>query len=437
MSFPQVPFNLNHEPKGDKPLIDYLKNSKNFPYLGDESKNSINKIPNENNNGDLRVPHKELIELWHNILTDVLLELKKKDNREWKDENSKDFFDKKSLGTDELKKVVTGFSEFEGIMYGASPDSYRDHIAHSFRVWILGHGILKECLNSELLTCEDESLKISPTEWQCMWAIVALCHDIGYPLSAIEKINQKARTTLQKQGLKPEGDLSFSFSQQMLPFHDTIIKIIASKPIKVSPKTMFLTHLQNKYYLKLLKSFDNLDHGIISSLLISASLVYFLESDLSHDNWKKLSNEDARQFLIRREILRAISAHTCQDIYHLHFNTLSFLLYIVDEIQCWGRPTFEQLQYGTQNTMEKYVEVKEFYDKQIEVIITTDDNDWDENKIEIVNAQVGKLRKMLRLAVGTNQLKESIIHFEIKNLNGQCSHIKLQNGKIDYKEAQL
>jgi hypothetical protein len=41
----------------------------------------------------------------------------------------------------------------------------------------------------------------------------------------------------------------------------------------------------------------------------------------------------AKQFVVRREILRSIANHTCQDIYHLQFNTLSFLLYITDEIQ--------------------------------------------------------------------------------------------------------
>ena len=67
------------------------------------------------------------------------------------------------------------------------------------------------------------------------------------------------------------------------------------------------------------------------------NLVYFLESDFLYDNNKPLKEQDAKQFIIRREILRAIASHNCEDIYHLHFKTLNFLLVICDEMQEWER----------------------------------------------------------------------------------------------------
>jgi len=259
-------------------------------------------------------------------------------------------------------------------------------------------------------------------------------HDIGYPLSVIEKINQRARTTLGKQGLVPQGDLSFTFSPQILLFHDVIIKLMASKPVQktAGQRGMYLTHLQNKYYLKLLKSFDSLDHGIISSLLISRSLVYFLESDLSFDSWKPLKREDARQFIIRREILRAVASHTCQDIYHLDFNTLSFLLYIVDEIQCWGRPTLEELQHGPTDIKGGEATVKQFTSNKIDVSIKTDDDKWNTDQIRSIEYQVGKLRRMLRLAVDTPKLEKSYLRFEVKNKVGQSCKLELNNGGINF-----
>ena len=304
------------------------------------------------------------------------------------------------------------------------------HIAHAFRVWIIGHGLLNNCFQWQL-TAEGLEKSISKEEWQCMWAIAALCHDVGYPLAAIEKINQQARTTLRNLGLTPAGDLRFAFSQQMLPFHDTVIKLISSKPIESSvAKGKFLTHLQNKYYLKFLKSFDRLDHGIVSALLISKALVYFLESDLSHDGWSPLGPEDARQFIIRREILRGIAAHTCPDIYHLKYTTLSFLLYIVDELQCWGRPTLEELQHQSEFRQVRAA-IREFSQARIDIQIETDEDTWDKGQKKGVKNQLNRLHRMLRLAVDTPTVSSELyLNFSIINKGEVKGEFLLKNNKI-------
>lgn len=161
-------------------------------------------------------------------------------------------------------------------------------------------------------------------------------------------------------------------------------------------------------------------------------MVYFLESDLTFDSWKPLKKEDARQFLIRREILRAIASHTCQDIYHLDFNTLSFLLYIVDEIQCWGRPTLEELQHGPTDIKGGEATVKQFTGDKVDVTIKTDDEQWNSDQIKSIEYQVGKLRRMLRLAVDTSKLEKSYLRFEVKNKTGEKCKLELNNGGINF-----
>lgn len=448
--FSKVPFKLNEDEKknGDLFLLKCLKEKDYFTYLSDDSRKEVDKLELDDKKRDFRFLHQELIELWPLILTDSLLELKKHDTEEYDQSNEKmdTFFDPASLGTTELKEVLKGFSEFEGMMYGASPSRYRDHIAHSFRVWIVGQGILKNRFSGELSSPTCFIQPIRNEEWECMWALVALCHDIGYPLSQIEKINERARQTLRKQGLMHEADLRFSFSQQMLPFHDTIIKLMASDPVEIEQtqetedtekpeetqdRKLYLTHLQNKYYLKLLKSFDNLDHGIISSLLISKALVYFLESDFSHDSRKPLDERDIRQFFIRREILRAIAAHTCQDIYHLTFDNLSVLLYIVDEIQFWGRPTLEESEYEAVNIPEGWAEVGQFNNKEIDITITTKDKEWNDKQQKGVLIQVLKLRRMLRLAVGSKKHLDRELRFEVCNKGKQILRLQLKNKSLE------
>ena len=265
-----------------------------------------------------------------------------------------------------------------------------------------------------------------------MWAIVALCHDLGYPLSHIEQINLRARETLRGMGLVHAADLRFAFSPQMLPFHETIIKVMASKTVALDRHNEeFTTHLQNKYYLKLLKSFDKLDHGVVSSLLISKALVYFLETDLAQDDYGTLDKRDAKQFLIRREILRAIATHTCQDIYHLRFDTLAFLLYIVDEIQCWGRPTLEELQHPVSGIEEGNAEILAFNPDKIAIVIRTGDENWTgEEQCDSAKRQLSKLHRMLRLAVDTAELKDRYLEFAVVPKNGTGVHLLLKNGKI-------
>lgn len=439
MRFPDLPFKLNKNPKknGDRFLLQLLKNKQNFSYLSDETREKLKKLRLTGNQYGFRYLHDLLLDLWPRVLTDAILQLLKS-SKDYDTNNPEmdSFFDAATLGANELGDVLKGFSEFEGMMYGASPEHYRDHVAHSFRVWIIGQGILKKCFRRKLSGFGTFDNEIKPKEWESMWAIVALCHDIGYPLSKIEVINELARGTLRKQGLISEGDLRFTFRRQMLPFHDTIIKLMASKAVKLPGVHDYATHLQNKYYLKLFKSFDRLDHGIVSSFLVSKALVYFLESDFSHDGRKPLDEEDTRQFLIRREILRAIAAHTCPEIYHLQYNTLSFLLYMVDEIQCWGRPTLEELQHEATNIKEGYADIKKFSDTEVDIRIKTKDTEWDENQQTQVLKQVLRLRTMLRLAPDRINYLNNKLCFEVSNEGDQILRLVLKDRamRLEYKK---
>jgi len=446
MGFPAPPFTINRDVgKADAALVKYLKAEGNFSYLQAGTRALIGRLAAR----DLRTQNEALLELWPKILTDALRKLKQHDRREWDRKNRRvsysSFFHEGSLGVTELRNVLESFAKFEGMLYGASPDRYRDHIAHAFRVWVIGHGILKDprCFGGLLFSDaildgrkQDDGQvvpagEVTPDEWECMWALAALCHDLGYPLSHVERINALARDALRQMGLVHVGDLRFAFTQQMLPFHDAVIRLMASRPVQQGD--VWSTHLQNKYYLKFLKSFDNLEHGVVSALLVSKALVYFLESDLSQDALGMLSKDDAKQFLVRREILRAVAAHTCQDVYHLRFDTLSFLLYMVDELQCWGRPTLEELQHQAADLPAAEVQVTHFQPKRVAVIVRTGREKWTREQQSATRHQISKLHRMLRLGVGTAMLKDHYLEFAVTPDSGRGMHLLLKDGKIAFK----
>ena len=428
--FPGKSFSLD----GDSKLLGYLKSGpQHFSYLSNKSLNIIANLTED----ELLKQSPQLIQLWPEIIKDALRFLKRHDTGEWpQDQPEQDlssFFEEKSLGVDQLEKIIKAYAGFEDLLYGAST-SYRDHIAHPFRVWLIGHCLIQECIEWKFEAPTEGNLSISNVEWECMWALVALCHDLGYPARDINKVNHKVRDTFKALGLSQSGDTRFNYSRQMLPFHDTLIKLIASTPVSSKNNANeFQTHLQAKYYLKMLKSFDQLDHGIISALLIGYTLVYFLESEISLDNYKSLNAEDARQFLIRREILRAIASHTCLDIYHLHFNTLSFLLYIADELQEWGRPNLEEIKGNRNKSVLISTVVNSYTSDDVEVSLLFQDG-WGPDLEEYAKDKIGKLRRVFRLAKDTVKLKDRKFSFKIGNDEKKMS-FNLEMGSIKFKDS--
>ena len=433
--FPNPPFEFD---PNDQALIEYVKGGGSpFCFLRRESRALVRKLSPARSLADQR---HILLDLWSAVITDALRALKRKDRREFEEQDGIDFdsfFNKPSLGLEKLEAILKAYGEFEPLMYGAQPGRYRDHVAHAFRVWIMGQGLLEHCLGGTLVSDAPKKARIRSIEWRCMWAVAALCHDIGYPLTSLKDINRSTTEALHTQGLRQTGDLRFEFSSAAQPFHDTILRLMASRLVDMGdgaddPKSKaWATHLQNKYYLKFVNSFDEQQHGVLSALILGKSLVYFLESDFSHDTRGVMKAEDGRQFLIRREILRAIAAHTCPEIYHIRFNSLAFLLFIVDEMQLWGRPTFDQARAaGESNAQgtEPIVTVNGFGKRAVDVQVRTSGKRDDECKR--INHKLSDIRRRIRLAVGSSELKDLRLRFAFTTSDDKEALLELADGKI-------
>lgn len=434
--FPSLPCHFHTD---DRELLSYIKKHGTWGFLSHES---IEKISGLASDKSLAEQLQELVNLWPLVLTDALKHLKLEDTREcdpkFKGKVSyESFFNREALGVKTLQEIMAAFSAFEGLMYGAQPQRYRDHMAHAFRVWIMGHGFLKTAFGGKLST-PGNTFIISPKEWECIWALTALCHDIGYPLSALRHVNDRAKGALHALGVELAGNLSHNLGNYSQPLHDCFLRLMSSKPVlrddgKDDEKRWF-THLQNKYYMKFLNSLDSLKHGVLSSLVLGRSLVYFLEADYTHDHSAPLKTEDARQFLIRREILRAIAAHTCPEIYHLTFDSLAFLLYVTDELQCWGRPTFESTLVGWQDGLDKPVIVEQLEAKKLRARIKVP-KPWADREKGAAH-QIGDFSRRIRLAVGSSAFEGIELRFGVATGDGKRGHMLIvKNGRLREKKS--
>jgi hypothetical protein len=264
-----------------------------------------------------------------------------------------------AYGVDKLYDYYTSYTEYERILYGSSKN-YRDHIVHVFRTWLSGVDCLLrnngKYLNS--IKINEEEMEINNCEKLSIWTIVALTHDLGYPLEKAKGIIETTKKMVSTFIANPDISMDLTFHGVQNYMNDFIVRLMSSKMIvhdtykQSNPQKPYVARLQPKYYFKFQKSLEKNEHGIISTLIIYKLLTYFLESDYNINEDYSFSKEECRQFYIRREILRSIASHTCKDVYHLFMSSFAFLLIMSDDTQEWGRKYLSELYVESGNEYE-------------------------------------------------------------------------------------
>ena len=322
---------------------------------------------------------KELDKLWSDLLRKSINCLRYFDIREpFMFDSSKKAV---AYGIDQLEDYHNKYTKFESLLYGAS-EYYRDHIFHSVRTWLVGifcllHGddesrFIDNIQIDGVAEKEPFAYKINFFEKLSMWTIAALCHDLGYPLEKSQQILDRTKNMMKEFVSNPTVFSNFAFNGIQDNINEYIVKFMSTKMKSVKTnnsteqdETLYNGRIQPKYYLKYTKSLEKSKHGIISAVIIYKMLLYFLESDFNLNDDYIYTTEDARQFYIRREVLRSISSHTCTDIYNIKNTTFSSLLYLCDEMQEWGRKSWNDL-YTNVNPDAVTLSIEKFDSESIE-----------------------------------------------------------------------
>ncbi len=361
--------------------------------LDDEIRRLISQIVlNDEEDNEFKIYiYKPIIrKLWLKLLQKSIICLRYFDTREPfisdLNENKQPY----AYGINKISEYFDQYIDFEKTLYG-SVNYYRDHFLHVFRVWILGINLL---LKNDAVYLKQikiaEEFVFSDYEKISIWTIIALTHDLGYPLEKSHQVIEKTRNMMKAFVTNPQILMDVSFSGVQNSMNDFILRFISSKmweidreqrtikektkddlrteldrrkaksqdDLKNYLKTLrYVARLQPKYYFKFQKSLEHNQHGILSVLVIYKLLLYFLESDYSLNEDYMFNYEDARQFYIRREILRSISSHTCKDVYQNDALSFAFLLIVCDDAQEWGRKSINQL-YVNKSIKYNFMAVK-------------------------------------------------------------------------------
>ena len=297
----------------------------------------------------------EIDELWRVLLSKSIKCLRYFDEREpFKSNNQKK---PQVYGLDDLYNYYQKYKEFERMLYGSS-QYYRDHVVHVIRTWLSGIRCLVRN-NGKYLDCisihDEQGVYLERAEKLSIWTIIALTHDLGYPLEKAKDIIEKTQSMVGTFVTNPDISMDLSFHGVQNYMNDFIVRLMSSKMIDNSARDAkgniveekYVARLQSKYYFKFQKSLEKTKHGIVSTLIIYKLLTYFLESDYTINEDYTFDGDDRRQFYIRREILRAIASHTCTDVYHMYMGSFAFLLIVADDMQEWGRKYITELYVPT------------------------------------------------------------------------------------------
>lgn len=334
------------------------------------------KIRNEDDDYEIFRHRKDTDRLWGLLLEKAIKCLRYYDTREPFHE-SKGTKKPRAYGIDDLKDYYKKYAEFERILYGSSR-YYRDHVIHVLRTWLSGVELLiknnGKALNNIKIHDKKIPLTVNNAEKISIWTIISLTHDLGYPLQKAKNIIDITQDMLSSFITNPDISVDFAFHGVQNYMNDFVVRLMSSKmdnralrgqeAAEDEKEKPYIARLQSKYYFKFQKSLERNSHGILSTLIIYKLLTYFLESDYNINEDYAFSQEECRQFYIRREILRAIASHTCDDIYQMYMGSFSFLLRICDDTQEWGR----------KNISELYVKSGQEYELQ-DIDLSFDTND--------------------------------------------------------------
>jgi len=338
---------------------------------------------------DWHETHKKGCELWHELASLALINI-----------------EKDSKGNSELFEFLKAATDFEDILYGLEP-YYRDHTLHSLWVYLIGEHLLRgqlsdiyhnlnwyvyndiekdkeksnynKILVDDSIKREKETYKKVNEHKDAIWCIIALCHDLGYSLSKLDKLNEKAMAVLKFFNLPDFHHIGYSLEiekqylvSQFLELMAMDVRIVPTPDLK---EVIFKCYRDDSSYWRLCKALEKKQHGILSAYLIYKILGIFADSWVRgpSEDWG-LEDSEVFENISRGVILFAIAQHQFDFAYINELGGLAEILILADELEefsRFGRQTITRKYYDTMaHSSIKFIPEKPKQGKDIEIIVT-------------------------------------------------------------------
>lgn len=313
-------------------------------------------------------------DLWKNLMSSCLKDI---------DPNAK--------GNSKLYDYIKNATEFEDLLYGLE-DFYRDHTLHSLWVYFIGEYIMREKLpkylgnlnwyvfndikdeNDKLFSDAEEKVskihkKVSEN-LDAIWCVIALCHDLGYSMSKLTKLNKKVKGVLEFFDLDNVSLIGYALKiehqyniSQFLELMAIDVRVVQDKYEK---ETQIKCFRDDSTYWRLCRALEKQRHGILSAYLIYKLLGIFADSWVSRTS-EKLDEDEAIDNVIRGDILFAIAQHDFDFAYLNSLGSLADILIVSDELEEFSRFGRQLLTRKYQDTMASSKIDFEINKKEVEI----------------------------------------------------------------------
>lgn len=339
--------------------------------------------------------HKKAIELWGYLASCALKDI-----------------DPTSKGNSKLFEFLNASAKFEDLLYGLE-SYYRDHTLHSLWVYLVGEFIMRTCLkdkSSKLnwylfndlerdVALKEASYPISLVEAarikkdgleskvnqkrDAIWCLMALCHDLGYSLSKLDRLNDRVKDVLEFielpnfRGIGYSLDVEHQYNvTQLLDLMALDVRIVpvsgySKKEVKKKEDEkdsqykarllkakdddlLIKCYKDDSTYWRLCRAIEQKQHGILSSYLIYKMLGIFADTWVRGpaEEWG-IEKGEAIDTIIRGDILFAIAQHEFEFAHMSELSSLADILVLADELEEFSRLGRDLLTRHYRGTMAK------------------------------------------------------------------------------------
>ena len=341
--------------------------------------------------------------------------------------------DPESKGNSRIFKYLDAATNFEDLLYGLEL-YYRDHTLHCLWVYLIGEHLLRDLLSgihkdlnwylynsiegeksaySRMLLDnarkkEKEICKQVNEKKDAIWCVMALCHDLGYSLAKLEKLNEKVQEVLEFVDLREFRHIGYSLDIEHQYHVSQFLELMAMDvyivPSEDNKDVLIKGYRDDSTYWRLCKSFEKKEHGILSAYLIYKNLSIFADAWVRGpaESWG-LDNDEAVDNIIRGDILYAIAQHEFEFAYLSQLSSISDILMIADEMEEFSR-------YGRQLQSRKYKDttadtsisfkpagLKRGQDVEIDIVYEVAKHLTDKDYFEFMKRKANRLNKIYSL----------------------------------------
>jgi hypothetical protein len=253
------------------------------------------------------------------------------------------------------------FAKYENLLV-ALDENYRDHVIHTIWVMLLGFYLRKVStpyksidLDSVFEDADEgnglkhiQESKEKLAQWDTpLWCLIALGHDLGYPIQKSLAANDTIADIIKSFGFLKQTPLDYGFGVVHHTALQELLAIISTQVIWTGAG--FKVASSPGVRLKFGKSFEQLDHGIMSAYLLLTHLDFIC--DWRHEGEvPTMYHEDpmdAAKVALCTDLLYSISAHTDKNTYQYRLGGMKDLLFLCDELEEFSR--FSMVQDAWKN----------------------------------------------------------------------------------------